>query len=144
MHFIPDRTRLMPATNSVHIILKNTHFPDDLLQTDQEIKLKVMNISGIPVLIFRFANSSYDFPEPLTYYRLKNSENGWLEKDQIVIKLQLADTVISDYIHEKEFTLTASESEALRSNFEHQKNRTAVETEAAENEVYVRFLHLPA
>jgi len=142
MHFIPDRTRLMPTANSINIILKNTHFPDDALQNTHGIKLKVRNISGIPVLIFRFANSSYDFPEPLNYYRLKNSENGWLDKDEIVVKLQLADAVISDQMYEREFTLSASESEAIRSSFEQQKTQTPAETTTAENEVYARFLHL--
>ncbi|KAA6439850.1 hypothetical protein FEM33_10390 [Dyadobacter flavalbus] len=89
MHFVPDRTRLIPTADSIHIILKNTHFPDNLLQDDHGIKLKVMNISGLPVLFFSFTNSSYDFPEPLNDYRLGNSEAGWLDRDQIAVKSSL-------------------------------------------------------
>jgi hypothetical protein len=35
---------------------------------------------------------------------MKNTKTGWLDKDQIRIKIQLADTVISDHINEKAFT----------------------------------------
>lgn len=95
--------RVLPGAATLDIILKNTHFPDGLL--DQPIQLRVEWQDGIPVLAFQFQSASYDFSEPLVPADLKNGERGWLQQLRLTVRLLLADNVVSDQVAEQKFSL---------------------------------------
>lgn len=102
---IPERSpyiRVLPGTDTLDIILKNTHFPDDLLSENVECHLSWEE--GTPVLVFQFKQAAYDFSEPLLASDLKNSERGWLQQPAITVRLLLADSVIADKISQRTFS----------------------------------------
>ena len=116
---LPERSpyiRVLPGAATLDIILKNTHFPDGLL--DEAIRFFVEWRDGVPVLVFQFKSASYDFSEPLIPAELKNGETGWLQHPIVSIRLLLADTVISDQVAEQRFTLANHEAGKIKSSLE--------------------------
>ena len=118
---LPERSpyiRVLPGANSLDIILKNTHFPDGLLDEASQAQCRVEWADGIPVLVFQFKSAFYDFSEPLLPAELKNSERGWLDQQPIQLRLLLADNVITDQVAERVFFLAKNESDEIRKVFE--------------------------
>ena len=107
-------TRLIPSGNSLNIILKNTHFKDDLLDENRRIMLKVEYNDTDPILSVEFQESLYDFQEVLKSGDFLGDRGLWLKSDNLVIKLTLADSVISDKVSTRSFTLDAEESQKLK------------------------------
>lgn len=116
---IPERSpyiRVLPGTDTLDIILKNTHFPDDLLSENVECHLSWEE--GTPVLVFQFKQAAYDFSEPLLASDLKNSERGWLQQPAITARLLLADSVIADKISQRTFSISEHETDGIRKAFD--------------------------
>ncbi|QRR02453.1 hypothetical protein [Dyadobacter sandarakinus] len=109
-----DRVRVLPAADMLKIILKNTFFEDGLLDEPGRIAFGWEETAGVPVLHFGFTNPGYDLALPLWKEALKKSEAGWLTRPEITIQLQLSETVITDRIARRNFTLNPHESEKLR------------------------------
>ncbi|HEV7381190.1 MAG TPA: hypothetical protein VGN64_15440, partial [Dyadobacter sp.] len=61
----PDIARIQPTQEFLNIILKNTHFNDDLLKDSAKTKLHISYYFPIPVAVIRFAEAFYDFILPL-------------------------------------------------------------------------------
>jgi len=96
------------------MILKNTHFHDDLLSETYPIQCLVEWQDGIPVLVFQFKSAAYDFSEPLLPAELKHGERGWLEQPRIEVRLLLADNVITDHVAERTFFLPGNDADEIR------------------------------
>lgn len=123
----PERSsyiRVLPSANSLDIILKNTHFPDGLLSEASQVQCRVEWTDRIPVLVFQFKSTFYDFSEPLIPAELRNSEQGWLYQQPIQLRLLLADNVITDRVTERAFLLAKNESDEIRKVFELSKAKT--------------------
>ncbi len=124
---VPERSphiRVLPRANTLDIILKNTHFPDGLLSETDRIQCRAEWKDGIPVLVFQFKSAVHDFSEPLVPAELKNSEQGWLDRQPIQLRLLLADSVITDQVTERTFFLAKNESDEIRKVFELSKAKT--------------------
>jgi len=116
---LPERSphiRVLPRASTLDIILKNTHFPDGLL--DEPIRFRVEWQNGFPVLVFQFKSASYDFSEPIIPAELKKGETGWLQQPTVSIRLLLADNVVTDQVAEQRFTLDAHEAGKIKSSLE--------------------------
>lgn len=114
---LPERSpyiRILPGASTLDIILKNTHFPDDLLIETAQIQCLVEWLDGIPVLGFQFKSPAYDFSEPLPIDDSKNTEQGWLHQPQITVRLLLADSIIADRMTERVFVLSQGVRGILR------------------------------
>ena len=113
----PERSpyiRMLPGAITLDIILKNTHFPDDLLAEAAPIQCIVEWKDGIAVLVFQFKSPFYDFSEPLLPAEFQNSERGWLQQQRINIRLLLADNVITDQVTERVSFLSENDSDQIR------------------------------
>ena len=114
---LPEPTasiRVIAGANSLDIILKNTHYPDDLLASDAPVACRIEWTAEGPFLVFGFRLPSYDFSEPLD-----NREQGcpgWLHQPQITVRLLLADNVIADRVTERVFVLSQQDSDRIRGN----------------------------
>nr|WP_295923217.1 hypothetical protein [uncultured Dyadobacter sp.] len=106
--------RVLPTATTLDVILKNTHFPDDLLSETSPIQCRVEWQGKIPALVFHFKSPAYDFSEPLVPSELKNAERGWLQQPAITIRLLQADTVIADKVAERKFSISPQETNSLR------------------------------
>lgn len=105
--------RILPRATTLDIILKNTHFPDDLLNETSPIQCRVDWKDDVPFLVFQFKSPVYDFSEPLIPAELKNTEQGWLQEPAIIIRLVLANNVIADYVTERAFVLSENDSQRV-------------------------------
>lgn len=115
----PGHIRVIPGAASLDIILKNTHFPDDLLRPGAPIECTVQWDGRIPVLIFSFTQApASDFSEPLIPAELKNADRGWLQQPRILVRLLLADSVIADRVVAREFWLSETDEVRAALNFE--------------------------
>ncbi len=112
----PDVARLQPAPDALHVILKNTHFKDDILATDSKIHFRMDHSAPLPVLVFRFGEPYYDFLQILTPGILAQANLEWLTKNPVIVKLILSDTVVTDRLSTRSFALDPVESERLRAN----------------------------
>jgi hypothetical protein len=114
----PDIVRLQPSLDSLKVILRNTHFRNDILEEPAKIALHIDHHHAIPVIVVRFAEPYYDFIAPL---RLPSSEKqAWFYCPVITIKLILSDSVISDQLSTRIFRLGIEESDVLRTSMEAQ------------------------
>ncbi|WP_353718477.1 hypothetical protein [Dyadobacter sp. 676] len=114
---LPERSphiRVLPHAATLDIILKNTHFPDDLLDNTSPIQCAIEWKDSVPVLVFRFKNTAYDFNEPLLSHELKNGERGWLNQSAISVRLLLANSVIADHVTERKFILSKNDSQSVK------------------------------
>ena len=107
-------TRLIPTDNSLNIILKNTHFKDDLLNEKHRIMLKIDYNDADVILSLEFQEPFYDFQEMLKPSDFLEERKLWLKSDNLVIKLILADSVIGDKVSIRSFTLDTKESQKLK------------------------------
>ena len=117
---LPERSphiRVLPRANTLDIILKNTHFPDGLLDGTDQIHYRVEWQDGIPVLVFQFKSTFYDFNEPLIPAELENSERGWLQQPSVTVRLLLSDNVVTDQLDERVFVLSRNESDKIKKIF---------------------------
>ena len=110
----PDVSRLQPTSHSLNVILKNTFFRDNILDKQEKIVCKVDYRLNIPVLIFKFSEPYYDFMEVLEYEIVAGLNQEWMGKENIAVKLILADSVITDQLTSREFIFSAYESDDLR------------------------------
>ena len=111
-------TRLIPSDNSLNIILKNTHFKDDLLAENRRINLHIDYSNPDPILSVEFQEPFYDFQEKLTSSDFLEDRSLWLKSDNVVIKLILADSVIGDKVSTRKFILDSEASRKLKSALE--------------------------
>lgn len=116
--------RILPNATTLDIILKNTHFPDELMAPDAPIQCRIEWAENTPVLVFAFKLPSYDLREPLLPGEFQKGDRGWLQQRSIRIRLLLADSVITDRIVERAFVLTGSESEEVQKAFELTNTKT--------------------
>lgn len=117
---LPERSphiRVLPSANTLDIILKNTHFPDDLLSEASQVQCLVEWTDRIPVLVFQFKSTFYDFNEPLIPAELENSERGWLQQPSVTVRLLLSDNVVTDQLDERVFVLSRNESDKIKKIF---------------------------
>lgn len=124
---LPERSsyiRVLPRTDTLDIILKNTHFPDGLIDESSQVQCRVEWKNGIPVLVFQFKSAIHDFSEPLVPSELRNNERGWLDQQPIQLRLLLADNVITDRVTERAFFLAKNESDEIRKVFELSETKT--------------------
>lgn len=108
-------TRLIPSENSLKVILKNTHFKDDLLDEMKTVTVRIDFNHEAPVISFAFQEPFYDFQQILRKGDYSGDRGMWLKSDNLVIKLMLADSVFGDKITSRSFTLNVGESEKLKS-----------------------------
>ncbi len=116
----PERSpyvRTLPGAHSLDLILKNTHFPDELLAPEAPLRCTLQWNGLVPTLVVSFHLPSYDFSEPLLHEELKNTTRGWLLQPTLKIRLLLADNVIADRVTERVFTLSESDSRRLKDIF---------------------------
>lgn len=111
-----EYTRLQPTPSALRVILKNTHFPDDLLSPDKLISMKVLYNAPSILLNFSFQEPMYDFTEILSPGDFQGERSDWLKKQKIEILLSLADTVFTDKLTKRTFTPDLSESALLRAH----------------------------
>ncbi|MET7257597.1 hypothetical protein [Dyadobacter fermentans] len=117
---LPERSpyiRVLTSANTLDIILKNTHFPDDLLSEASQVQCLVEWTDRIPVLVFQFKSTFYDFNEPLIPAELENSERGWLQQPSVTVRLLLSDNVVTDQLDERVFVLSRNESDKIKKIF---------------------------
>ncbi len=131
-----DVARLQPTHDTLNIILKNTHFKDDILTADSQIQLRIDCTAGIPVLIFKFPEPYYDFLQIFNFTMLSGGNQEWLDKNPVIIKLVMSDTVITDRLSSLSFSLDPVESENLRISINEQKALSLSEFEKREKDVY--------
>ena len=103
---LQDVARLQPASDALNIILKNTHFKDDILAEKAKIQLRIDYSMTIPILVFTFSEPFYDLWEVVKLETLTTSNEEWLNKSNIIIKLIMSETVITDRISTREFILS--------------------------------------
>ncbi|GGN04611.1 hypothetical protein GCM10010967_44480 [Dyadobacter beijingensis] len=113
----PERSpyvRIVPGHASLDMILKNTHFPDELLAPDAPIRCSLQWDGPTPVLVFAFKTPAYDFSEPLPAEQLAAAAQDLLNQPQIKVRLLLADSVIADQVAARNFVLSDADSTAIR------------------------------
>jgi hypothetical protein len=113
--------RSVSTPNALHIILKNTHFKNDLI--NDALKLHIEYSFEAAILVFNFSEPYYGFSETLKYGSIEGQD--WLKADRIVISISIADSVIADQLTNKEFILDEQESAALRSHVQSNKSNKA-------------------
>ena len=111
-----DVVRLQPTSDSLNVILKNTNFRDNMLAVNSKIQLRIDYTANIPVLIFKFQEHFYDFLTVLNHALLSGSNQQWLNKNPVVIRLVLSDSVITDRLSIRSFLLDPLESDELRAH----------------------------
>ena len=111
-------TRVIPTENSLNIILKNTHFKEDLLAEKQKISLHIDYSNPEPILSVAFQEPFYDFQEKLTSGDFLKERGVWLKSYNIMIRLILADSVIGDEVSTRTFVLNSEESSKLKAALE--------------------------
>ncbi|TDE17160.1 hypothetical protein [Dyadobacter psychrotolerans] len=136
MFSTPDFARLQPTSDSLNIILKNTNFPDNILDEAAKINLEIKYYSGLTLLFLKFSQPYHDFFEILTYQGFRGSQMDWLDKNPVIIKLVMSDTVITDKLTTREFELDTDESIVLRTNLIAQKSLTQEQIKYAEEYIY--------
>jgi len=139
----PDIARLQPTSDSLNVILRNTHFPDHILEKDSDITIVVDFVMDLPVLVIKFPQPYYNFLEILGTQLLESETQEWVYKEKIVIKLVLSDTVFTDRLTTKRFTLEITESEKLRKQLFLLKQMEPEQVQDAKDHVYAnlnRFL----
>ncbi len=117
---LPERSpyiRVLPGTSYLDIILKNTHFPDDLLAETSVIQAGIQWQDGLLFLVVHFKSPAYDFSEPLIPADLKNGERGWLQQSIVTVRLLLADNVFADKVTERTVALSERDSGQVRDIF---------------------------
>jgi len=107
--------RLIPTAHSLDIILKNTNFKDDLLDDNQQVTFKIDYTNENVMLSVSFKEPYYDFEVLLNKKDYPRERNLWLACSNIVIKLVLAQAVISDKATTRLLVLDFEESEKMRS-----------------------------
>ncbi|MCF2443781.1 hypothetical protein L0657_07420 [Dyadobacter sp. CY345] len=107
-------TRLIPSENSLNVILKNTHFKDDLLDEIKTVTVQIDFNHEAPIISVAFQEPFYDFEEILRKGDYSGDRGIWLKSDNLVIKLMLADSVFGDKISSRSFTFNAEESKKLK------------------------------
>jgi hypothetical protein len=128
---VPDIARLQHTTKSLNVILKNTHFKDDILTNGSKIKLRIDFSTKLPVLVFRFDEPYFDFVQVI----VPQTVHEWLYKYPIVIKLVLADSVITDQLSSSSFIIHLEEGDRLREATTAVKLLTPIEIQEVENYV---------
>ena len=136
---LQDVARLQPASDALNIILKNTHFKDDILAEKAKIHLRIDYSMTIPILVFTFSEPFYDFWEVVKLETLTTSNEEWLNKSNIIIKLIMSETVITDRLSTREFILSESETNTLREEMIKQKSFSAFELETIEAKILSNF-----
>lgn len=133
---LPDVTRLQPTPNSLNIILKNTHFKDEILATGSKIHFRIAYSTNIPVLIFKFPEPYYDFLQVLSPAQMTGSNQEWLNKSPVLINLVISNTVIADCLSTRAFSLDFAESENLKAILNAQKDLPLSQIRGMEEYVY--------
>jgi hypothetical protein len=131
----PDVSRLRPTSDSLNVILKNTHFRDDILSNNAAIKLRVDHSLKVPVLVFKFPESFYDFVQILGADFKQDKNLNWLNKKPIIIKLILSDPVVTDLLSEFVFTIE-EEGQILKDKLQALKLVDNEEIQTLENHIY--------
>ena len=134
-----DVARLQPTSTSLNIILKNTHFKDDILAEKAQIQFRIDYSMPVPILIFRFSEPFYDFGEVLKLETLIAAYGEWLDKSNIIVKLVMSDTVVTDKISSREFVLSESESNILKAEMNKQRSMNVEEIQNIETSIYNDF-----
>lgn len=134
--FPTDAARLQPSSDSLNIILKNTHFSDDILSDSQKVKLYIDYRYPLAVAVLSFAAPFYDFILPLRLSSTNAATSSWLNQTCLAIKLVLADPVITDRLSTLTFRLDSVESEKLRVHIKAQENLSPVKLNEIENQIY--------
>jgi len=131
-----DVARLQPTSNSLNVILKNTFFKDSILDAGLKIHFRIDYVINLPVIIFKFSEPYYDFLEVLKYETLAGSNYEWLNHSNIVIKLVISDSVVTDKLMTREFVLGVSESDHLKKQLHLQEHLTPAQVKDMEDHVY--------
>ena len=131
-----DVARLQPTSNSLNVILKNTFFKDSILDEGPKIHFRIDYAMNLPVVIFKFSEPYYDFVEVLKYETLAGLNYEWLNHSNIVIKLIMSDSTITDKLTIREFILDVSESNHLKEQLHLQKHLTTAQIKDMEDHVY--------
>ncbi|CAG4999989.1 hypothetical protein DYBT9275_02361 [Dyadobacter sp. CECT 9275] len=121
----PDITRLQPTSDSLNVLLKNTHFKDNLLDSGSKIGLQIKYHENLPILIFSFHERYYDFLEVIDH-KILNGSHAWLDNAHLTITLVLADPVITDQVSSRIFRLDVQESQRLRERLREQEGMESV------------------
>jgi hypothetical protein len=138
MSVFPDVARLQPMPDSLNVILKNTYFKDGILESGSLIKIRVDYVMDIPLLVFKFQEPYYDFLQILKNEKSILSNQEWLNKDQISIKLVISDPVITDRLTYREFILSVAESSRLKEQLDLQQHIPGEQIGEIENYVHSR------
>ena len=133
---LPDVARLQPTPDSLNVILRNTHFKDDILAAKSAIHFRIDHTTKIPVMVFKFPSPYYDFIQILSFPILTDTNLEWLNKNPAVIKLIMSDTVITDRLSTRLFFLTPDESEQLRDTLNELKTQSLFQIHELENHIY--------
>ena len=131
-----DVARLQPTSNSLNVILKNTFFKDSILDEGSKIHFRIDYAMNLPVIIFKFSEPYYDFLEVLKYETLAGLNYEWLNQSNIVIKLIMSDSTITDKLTTREFVLDVSESDHLKEQLRLQEHITPAQIKDMEDHVY--------
>lgn len=131
-----DVTRLTQSKDSLTIILKNTHFSDQILEDSSKVSLHIDYSYPIAVAVIRFTETYYDFIQPLRFSGTELSASIWLDQSIIAIKLVLSDSVITDQLSTVVFQLNPVDSLKLRGHVRVQNELTASHLNAVENQIY--------
>ena len=133
----PDVARLQPTSDSLNVILKNTHFEDDILAIGSKIRFDIDYTKQLPVLTFKFPEPYYDFALVLSLKLFSASNPEWLSKNLVVIKLVISDPVITDKLSTLSFSLDPLESKNLRAKLNAQKEIPLSRILKMEEEIYL-------
>lgn len=135
----PDIARLQPTRDTLNVILKNTHFRDDTLSENSKIRLRIDYSTSLPILVFRFDQPYYDFLQILTPAVLVGPNIEWINRNPVVIKLVLSETVMTDRLSERRFYLGPTEAEQLRVCLTSMKNSSPTELRKTEEFIYLNY-----
>lgn len=131
-----DVARIQPTTDALNIILKNTHFQDDVLGQASNIRFRIDYTASIPVLIFRFHEPFYDFLLVLSKETAGGVDHEWINKDPVLIRMVISDTVVTDRLSTVEFQLDESERTLLRDNIKQQQELAKPQIREIEHYIY--------
>ena len=133
-HALSDVARLQPGDGALHVILKNSFFKDDILESSARIGMRIDYTYKIPVLVLKFQESYYDFLQIIKVTHPKKGDN-WLDKNPVVVTLIISDTVITDVLSTFSFKLEKSESDQLRLQLDLLTRLSANVIKSLENEI---------
>jgi hypothetical protein len=132
-----DYVRILQNDKSLTLILKKTHF------TGLEgVSVQCSVVHELPVLIVKFPEPAQNFLMILSLFEL-GDRAGWIEQRQLMVVLEISDTVIADCVSKEAFVFSEMETRAVIDAFYAQGMLSTTSlTEFTENIIAQQYRYL--